>query len=134
MTIMFCIYLLRILFGYPIVSIRFNGIMENAETIAGGWYKIIYDYLMLSYYILEASPWLFPDPLAVGTELCSCSFTVSWKKGGSKGVIAKILKLHNINDNNVLNLFVEDFVWLSHCLNKMQWDNGKGWNPCWWLI
>ena len=41
------------------------------------------------------------------------------------GVIVKIMNLHIVKGNNVLNLFVEDFVWLSHCLNKMRWDNGN---------
>ena len=26
--------------------------MTNAETFAGGWYKLIFDYLILSHYIL----------------------------------------------------------------------------------
>ena len=26
------------------------------------------------------------------------------------------------------------FVWLSHSSGKIQWDNGKCWNPCWRLI
>ena len=44
------------LFGYPIVFKKRNGIMVNAETLAGGLYKLNYDYFMLSHFILETSP------------------------------------------------------------------------------
>ena len=37
------------LFGYPIVFKKRNGIMVNAETLAGGLYKLIYDYLIISH-------------------------------------------------------------------------------------
>ena len=57
---MFWVYLLGILFGCPIVSIKRNGILVNAGTLADGWYKLIYDYLMLSHYILETSPGPLP--------------------------------------------------------------------------
>ena len=121
-----------VLFGYPIVSIRCNGIIINAETLAGGWYELIYDYLILSHYILETS--LRPSPI-LPTSAPSCGRDASQHLEKGKefwgGVIVKILKLHNLKGNNVLTLFVEDFVWLSHCLNKTQWDNDKRWNPYW---
>ena len=40
-----------VLFGYPILLKKHDGIRVNVETIAGGWYNFIYDYLMLSHYI-----------------------------------------------------------------------------------
>ena len=39
------------LFGYPMWLEKRNGIMENDETLSGGLYKFIYDYLMLSHFL-----------------------------------------------------------------------------------
>ena len=99
--------------------------MVNAETLAGGLYKLIYDYLMLSHYILKTSP--RPSPTLPPSAL-SCARAASQnleKREGVRVLLQKILKIHNVKYSNVLNLFVEDFVWLSHCLNKTQWDNDK---------
>ena len=41
-----------VLFGYPITSKKRDGIMVNAETLSGGWYKKYFDYLILSHYSL----------------------------------------------------------------------------------
>ena len=38
-----------VLFGYPIVSKKRDGITVIAETLAGGLYKLIYDYLIISH-------------------------------------------------------------------------------------
>ena len=35
--------------GYPILFIKRNGIMVNVEILAGGWYKLIFDYLIISH-------------------------------------------------------------------------------------
>ena len=35
--------------------------MVDAETFAGDWYKEIYDYLMLSHFILLINLKMFPD-------------------------------------------------------------------------
>ena len=42
-----------VLFGYPIVSKKRDGIMVNAETLSGGCYKIIFDYLIISHFLSE---------------------------------------------------------------------------------
>ena len=49
-----------VLFGYPITSKKRDGIMVIAETFAGGWYNVISDYLIISYYIPVTSSQPFP--------------------------------------------------------------------------
>jgi len=49
------------LLSYPMVQIKRNGIMENVETLAGGLYKLIYDYLMFSHCAIPERNGRYPD-------------------------------------------------------------------------
>ena len=98
--------------------------MVNAETLAGGLYKLIYDYLMLSHYILKTSP--RPSPTLPPSALsCARAASQHLEKREGVRVLLQNIKITYCKNIVMFRIFVEDFVWLSHCLNKMRWDIAK---------
>ena len=87
-----------LLFSYRILLKRRDGIIENDESLAGGWYKFISDYLILSYYLRDWEFWYWefvnlatlsaPDGFCQSDEIKRHG---KISRGGAKSLFAKTL-------------------------------------------